>query len=290
MKCFYHNDLDGRCAGAIVAHFTKHKHPDDYFEVDYKNPLPVQSVDKCEVVFIVDYSFTEQTINQLEYLINKLHCQIIWIDHHESSVRLQNTPQYSWLKDIKGKRDTNVCGAALTYKWFKGKNSELPKFLQYVNDYDCWIYKFGDTTNWFKLGMDILPYKALDGVWEQLLENNNHSKNVLDKILDFGATIKDYIDIDNRTYLDNYGYESEIAGLSCLVINKRTNSWVFGDKINNYPIVMVWVFDGEKYQYSIYSNDDSVNCSEIAERYGGGGHKGAAGFISDRMMFPKTVQ
>ena len=42
---------------------------------------------------------------------------------------------------------------------------------------------------------------------------------------------------------------------------------------------MVWVFNGEKYIYSIFSNDLNID-SKIAEKYGGGGHKGTAGFSS----------
>jgi oligoribonuclease NrnB/cAMP/cGMP phosphodiesterase (DHH superfamily) len=35
MKCFYHNDLDGRCAGSIVAKYENNYNKEDFFEVDY---------------------------------------------------------------------------------------------------------------------------------------------------------------------------------------------------------------------------------------------------------------
>lgn len=41
MKCFYHNDLDGRCAGSIVAQYRNNYNPDDFFEVDYVMDLPL---------------------------------------------------------------------------------------------------------------------------------------------------------------------------------------------------------------------------------------------------------
>ena len=35
MKCIAHGDLDGRCAGAIVAYFTNNYNEKDYFEANY---------------------------------------------------------------------------------------------------------------------------------------------------------------------------------------------------------------------------------------------------------------
>jgi len=34
------------------------------------------------------------------------------------------------------------------------------------------------------------------------------------------------------------------------------------------------------WQYSLYSTNPNVHCGEIAQKYGGGGHRGAAGFSS----------
>lgn len=73
-----------------------------------------------------------------------------------------------------------------------------------------------------------------------------------------------------------------------MVVNRRCDSLIFGDLIKNYPIVAIWVFDGEKYKYSIYSDKSDIDCSKIAERYGGGGHKGASGFVSEKMIFNKV--
>ena len=35
--------------------------------------------------------------------------------------------------------------------------------------------------------------------------------------------------MDNVQYLKSNGYETEIEGLKCLVVNKKSNSWVFGE-------------------------------------------------------------
>jgi len=45
---------------------------------------------------------------------------------------------------------------------------------------------------------------------------------------------------------------------------------------------------GKKWSYSVYSTKPDIDCSAFAKRYGGGGHKGAAGFYSDSLIFNAT--
>lgn len=283
MKCIYHNDMDGRCAGALIAHFVGHHNPDDFIEVSYKE-FPIDHISKFETVYIVDYSFTPTTAHYLKKLIEDMQCYVIWIDHHTSSINLADNPEFTWVKCIPGVRDEHLSGAGLVWAYFTSQNysdpEQLPLFVQLVDDYDRWVYRLGDTTNYFKLGLETRKFDALDYVWKEL----RTSPESIHNIIGVGRIIKQYIDKDNAVYLNSYGYESIIDDTPCYVVNKRTNSWIFGDKINEYPIVAIWVFDGVRYQYSLYSVDESVNCAEIAERYGGGGHKGAAGFQSDELL------
>lgn len=107
-------------------------------------------------------------------------------------------------------------------------------------------------------------------------------------MIETGKTISKYVEREYEQYRKAYAYESRIDGIKCLVVNRSCNSLIFGDLIKDYPIVAIWVYDGEKYKYSIYSDKPDIDCSKIAERYGGGGHKGASGFISEKMIFNKV--
>lgn len=279
MKCFYHNDLDGRCAGSVVAKYENNYDQNDFYEIDYIINLRqlVENIKDNETVYFVDYSFTENNKWVLDYLINK-GCNLVWCDHHNSSIELIN--KYSEYDEIKGIRKTGVSGAALTYMYlYNTEYDNIPDFIKYVSDYDCWIYKYGENTTYFKLGMDTISHDALDNIWLELINISD-----LLEIINKGKLIKKYIDIDNAEYLNNYGYESEIEGYKCYVVNRKTNSWIFGKKYNEYPLVVVWAYNGKKYSYSLYSSDKNVDCSKIAEKYGGGGHKGAAGFSCDKLI------
>lgn len=287
MKCFYHNDMDGRCAGSLVAYYTDNYEQDSYYEVDYRNPLPIDKVEIGEVVYIVDYSFTDNTVGVLAELL-KLNCKIVWIDHHSSSIRQCNT--HDWVNSLNGIRDESRSGAYLTYQYFsKCKDDEdVPEFIKLVDDYDRWIFKYNNDTDFFKLSVDSMKNGPLSDLWKTLLFQAicfKHNSELLNSIISSGAAIYDYIQVTNAEHLSSYGYESEILNHKCFVMNRRSNSQLFGDKINEYPIVATWVFDGSQYTYSLYSSNPDVDCSKIAEHFGGGGHKGAAGFHSNTLIF-----
>lgn len=280
MKCFYHNDMDGRCAGALVAMYEDNYNKEDYFEVDYIQELPIDKVSNGEKVYFVDYSFKENTKYVLDTLIEK-DCDIVWIDHHTSSLNL--IEEYPYLKEeTRGIIRDGISGAGLTNMYlFNITNIEqCLECVRYVSDYDCWKFELGKDTDYFKLGLETYDFDALDKVWFDLFNLSSTLKIIIKK----GKVIKEFIDKDNELYRNNYAYESSIEGHKCLVINKKSNSWIFGDKINEYDIVIVWAFNGEKYSYSIFSIKDNVDCSKIAEKFGGGGHKGASGFSSDKLL------
>ena len=289
MKCFYHNDLDGRCAGSIVAQYENNYNKNDYFEVDYIMQLPLDKIKENERVYFVDYSFKKDTVWQLEEILKKTK-DVIWIDHHLSSFKLEE--ELPWTKDIKGIRQDGISGAGLTYMYlYNCKFDDLPYYIQLISDYDCWLYKYEPDTTYFKLGLGTEDNDALDDIWKAFYESfvDDVCLSIsVGTLIEKGKIIKQYIDSENTFYREHYSYETEIEGLKCLVVNKKSNSWIFGDKINEYPLVMVWVFNGVKYSYSIFSVDKNIDCSKIAEKYGGGGHRGAAGFSSDELLFRKV--
>ena len=302
MKCFYHDDMDGRCAGALVAFYTQNYRKEDYIESNYSKPFDISSVEKGEHVYFVDLSFSEQEKKNMISLnwLNK-NCKVIWLDHHTSSIKM--CEKHEWMDTIEGRRSDEYSGAKLVWQYFYKKfnltSPLIERVVNLVSDYDCWQYKLEPDTTYFKLGLETQYFDALDSIWKNLFgQNQIHvgqkgyeeiGKNTLNTILDKGRILKDYVDADNNRYRESYAFETEIAGLKCMAVNKKTNSWIFGKYIKEYPIVMVFAFDGEQYDYSIFAKEgNGTDCSVIAESYGGGGHTGAAGFTLKTNPFIKT--
>ena len=54
MKCFYHNDADGKCAGFWVynrARLEPNNETVDFIEVSYEKPFPIMSI-KAPLMFL----------------------------------------------------------------------------------------------------------------------------------------------------------------------------------------------------------------------------------------------
>ncbi len=60
-------------------------------------------------------------------------------------------------------------------------------------------------------------------------------------------------------------------------------SLAFNELMFDYPICIGFVYDGKQYTVGLYSRE--IDVSEIAKKYDGGGHKGAAGFVCKELPF-----
>jgi nanoRNase/pAp phosphatase (c-di-AMP/oligoRNAs hydrolase) len=50
----------------------------------------------------------------------------------------------------------------------------------------------------------------------------------------------------------------------------------------------MFVYDGRMFTVSVYSTNPNIDCGAICKKYGGGGHKGAAGFQCKELPFQRV--
>lgn len=275
----HHNDLDGRCAGAVVLNYLSSKGQNIYviYERDYTQvPLTVKEA-KGSVIYFVDYSFSMSTIHYLiEYL--KVATSVTWIDHHKISLETVSRENLKErFNNLVTVLDVNRCGAFLTYKFFyKVSDSDVPNYIKLVDIYDRWV-KNSDYFETackckFKTGIEMQESEPIANVWKLLIVNA--------EILE-GAN-----KVINKRRFEDFGYFAKFFGNKVPVINSDGNSKLFGDLIYDYPYVVRWHYKNGLYTYSIYSVEEYVDCSYMARVYGGGGHKGAASFQSKKQILP----
>lgn len=286
MKCFHHNDNDGRCAASIVSIIENNTNPNDFIELNYPEKFPLDLFEKDEKVYIVDISFSKNTKTQLESIMKKTK-NLIWIDHHASSIDLikENTE----FGMIQGIRFDGTCGALLTYiythnkidSFLDDKEIEVPDYLLYVDDHDCWKGNFPNS-KYFFLATQSLDTSPLSSLWKDLYNGNID----IAKLENDGKVIWEYL---QNTYKEirKGGYEVNIEGAKAFVLNALGNSWVFGDIIKKYEFVVLWNYEDGKYCYSFYSDKETSNfdCCALAEKFGGGGHRNASGCSSKKLLF-----
>lgn len=300
MKCFYHVDFDGKCS-AFWVHQLAPKlddYDEEYIMINYGMEFPFEKIKKDEQIFIVDYSIMPEEMEELLKITNN----VTWIDHHISAIKRYD----GFPHQIPGLRYDGIAGCMLTYCYFKHmlvhiteENSlvcvpfkedmcyDAPIFTKYVADYDVWKFKYGEKTKAFEIGLtleDTDPTDA-DNIWNKLYNNEIGTVDIIAN----GKNLLKYRDNWSKEYCEAVGFETEFEGYKCFAINMAmagSDNFTSVDQ-DKYDMFIGFSFNGKRWTYGLRST--KVNCSEIAMKYGGGGHPGAAGFSSDDLLL-KSVE
>lgn len=312
---YHHNDHDGIVAAGVLYYYLMKTGifiKDDFVfnMIDYDKKLNFDHIDfkDDDEVFFLDYSFSnEDNIEEFKKLLDRRidGREVIWIDHHKSSIGMLE--EYN----ISGIRNKELCGAALTYLWFTDaydpfnslstkttpeyglseifhESKAVPKFLKYIDDYDCWKHLYSNTND-FHYGLIIS--NPTDMIIDRFLSYSDDimADTYINTCLK-GKEVQAYLNFEHEEYhVKMYGFEftlpEEHGGLKCFCLNRKGNSIMFGDKLDEYDAVIPFFFVNGKWRYSIFSNKEHIDCCDIAKTYGGGGHKGAAGWTIDEFIF-----
>jgi len=279
MLCIYHNDLDGKCAAAIV----NYKYPDcKMLEMDYKNDYNLEEIAKEDKIFILDFAL--QPLNQMLKLweINK---NVVWIDHHKSNIDFCTINTI--VNNINGIREIGKSGCELTWEYLFPER-KIPLTVKLLGRYD--VYDFtDDRTLPFQYGMRLLDTKPNSEEWK--VHFHKYIDLTVEKyieyiqsIVDEGNIVLKYISEEDELYCKQYAFPMTFEGYNCVVLNRGlSNVKVFDSRSKDYQIMIAYVFDGRKYAVSLYTIDTTIDVSAIAKKYKGGGHKSAAGFVTEKL-------
>lgn len=337
--------------------------PDLFLNLNYPMEFPFDKVPENRIVFITDYSFTEDTIDIL-YKIAEKSRLVVWTDHHKTSMWYKyhtfkeedekivdilvdgiSSSMTSWYMNrffsiyidrlILDNRDNNkpILDIDITEEKIREifnlfRNSldtytveetakravdrytdsfnkskynkvfyqytyddiEPPMYIKLIDDYDIWKHEYVDTLP-FHYGLEMFN----NSIYTDLMRDyhNNRDDNYLN-ILDAGDIIKRYIDLQNEeistkySFVRRFFYDEEHGMVDILCVNCRGNSFVFGDKFEDYPFCLLYHFDGDVWKYSIYCHkkylEQGYDASVIAKDFGGGGHAGASGFSTVKLL------
>lgn len=273
MKIFYHNDLDGRCAAAIACRWNM-KGPIsfkdiDLIEVDYKDTIDVDKILANETVVIVDFSFKPEVMEK----VLEQTSEIIWIDHHKTAF------DYKYSKQIDGFREIGMSGCELAWLFFRERKS-MPRAVVLIGDYDKWALKFQSECFQFYEGLKMETTTPESGLWDRLFEDHHET---VDRIIGQGKSVIKYRNNYCSKICHDFGYEIELDGHKAFATNFfQFGSKGFGDLMEQYDFCVAYIHDGKRFTVSLYSIK-GVDVSEIAKKFGGGGHAGAAGFVTEKL-------
>ncbi len=286
MKCFYHSaDLDGLCSGAIVKYFNPEC---ELFPINYGEEFPWSVIEKDEKVFMVDFCLQPfEDMLRLSVLSN-----LTWVDHHKTAIDQAKEVDFPVFKLL----DTTQAACELTWQLFSTK-SETPLVVTMLGRYDIWDHGFDYKILPFQYGMrrKFLDPQHTMHKWKVLFETPYLDESVVKE----GLLILAYEEEVNSRYCKLYAFETtlnhrpspqtERTFLQVIALNQgQAGSLVFKSVYNSekHDLMLSFVLlPVGLWTVSLYSDKEEIDCGEIAKSYGGGGHKGAAGFQCDILPF-----
>ena len=277
MKCYYHSsDMDGKCSGAIVYHVFKKTVPGiEMIGIDYKDKFDITAIKPNETLFIVDFSFKPEVMNE----ILKITDNITWLDHHRTAM------EYVYDKTLEGTRSNDFSGCELTWKYLY-PDHQMPRIVQMLGRYDVWDFSFfGAQLDHLQTGIRLYDNGPTSPNWDKWL-SPYIGLDGLEAMIEQGALIIQYREKMWASLVKNHSFFTTFEGYKAICCNASgVNSKLFDSVKGDYDLMIPFVFDGTIWTVSLYTKKKDIDCSALAKKYGGGGHARAAGFMCRELPF-----
>lgn len=305
--CIYH----GNCADGFGAAWAVWKRClDAKFHAGVYGEEPPDV--KGKAVVLVDFSYSPDVLAKM----SETAASILILDHHKSTIeaitsceRIGSHPPIN-----AGKRcptfeqyrqqvlqdeyenvrcpvyylfDMDRSGAMIAYEFFHS-NDRIPQLIHHIQDRDLWLFKIGRTrevqANLFSHPYD---FKVWDDLMFRLDDPDEHMKFVAGGIAIERKHLKDVEELVNATKREMCigGYWVWVANLPYTMASDACHLMC---KMDMYPKGSGELTTTPPFAASYYDKPDGrvfslrsigdFDVSEIAKKYGGGGHKNAAGF------------
>lgn len=259
---WHHDDADGFGAAYAACKFFLQQ--DDVCNevvltpVNYGKPLPELPCD-TELLYILDFSYDIKTLLELRDKVTFMGV----IDHHKTAEET--------LKYIPGNSifDTRKSGAILAWECFF-KGVAPPVILQYVQDRDLWKFE--------------LPYSKEVNLYISTLDNTLEAWDSFDieTAIAAGKTIASFQEGLLKNYIKNTSF-IKYEGYDIPVVNAVNLISEVGNRLCLEFKVPFSISYCDRVQDNLTSfslrSVGNFDVSKIAKKFGGGGHKNAAGFV-----------
>ena len=256
----HHNDPDG--FGAAYSAWLKLGRDNvEYIAVDYGQPMP--ELINGSNVFVLDFSYSRPVLDEL---VSRMNFVLI-IDHHKSAYEaLHDHPNAIF--------DMTKSGAGLAWDYFH-PNKLRPEFIDYIEDADLWAFKLiesryvKNSLYIIELNLDAFIEAAKVPITTRITEGKVLAAQI-EHMIDMGYANAHTVQVD----------EFKMLCVNVCVLMSEFGSYLFRQKLQEHGADFAGVYyrlNQDNVKFSCRSTGD-FDVSVIAKRFGGGGHKNAAGF------------
>jgi oligoribonuclease NrnB/cAMP/cGMP phosphodiesterase (DHH superfamily) len=259
----YHgNCTDG--FGAAWAAWRRFGNEAEYIPVSYG--LPVPAMDPWSEVYILDFSYPRETLLELSQTHALVHVE----DHHKTAQEALAGLDFCHF-------DMNRSGAVLAWKYFF-RIAPVPQLLKYIEDRDLWRFDLTDSRE-ISAWLSSFPFDF--ELWTRLVERVELGDI---SSIEEGAAI---LRAKNQA-VENMARHSRKMRLGDHVV-PVANATVYFSEVGerlcelypDAPFAAYFLLRADHMvQWGLRSRN-GFDVSEVAKLYGGGGHPGAAGFVTD---------
>ena len=269
MLCIYHiADHDGKGSGAIV----KRVFPEaELLGLNHDMEIPYDIIAQHDKIVVCDFALPVDFMFELSEKID-----FTWIDHHASVIDQYNAEILKGKKEIKGVRRVGQAAIELCWQYFY-PDSPVPLGVELLAKNDLFDLR-DPRVRPFEFAMQSFGVNSPDDkIWTELFENRLN----IEAMIEEGKRILSWINVRNYRLVRSMAFEAEIDGLKCICANMPQGYSSFYDSLENreYYDVMInfYMNRKRKWNLSFYSSKKEVDVSRLAAKFGGGGHRGAAG-------------
>lgn len=254
-------------------------HPDwEFYQGKYGEPPPdVTGRD----VYLLDFSYKRSVL--VDMVTKNTPKSITIIDHHKTAQEdlkdFAGAQVFDPAEETERKVIFNMekSGARLAWEYFH-PNEDVPLLVTYIEDRDLWRFKDHNTKP-FNAYMFSQDYSFTD--WTVISDYIEETPAQHDEVMLMGGAIIEKQEKDVKELSVNK-FRANIAGHNVPVINVPYTlaSDMCHFLAKNEPFAASFYYDGsrQKFIFSLRSEEKGVDVSEIAKKFGGGGHKHASGF------------
>jgi oligoribonuclease NrnB/cAMP/cGMP phosphodiesterase (DHH superfamily) len=274
----YHDSCnDGFCAAWLWRKYATWSNDAEYRAVQYGQPAPTREEIRGRHVVILDFSYSREELER----IKDDSAGLLVLDHHKTAEEaLRGLPYCHFNMEKSGARLTweylgAICG-------FQGYPS--PALVDYTEDRDLWRHLLPNSA---AVNAAIFSYPRTFGIWDLLEEKGpgGLSQEGIAILRYQDGLIAPKVDKKKVLYSEIGGYLVPVVNATCLI------SEIAGTLAEGEPFATCFfLISDREVVYSLRSRGtQAVDVAEVAKKYGGGGHKNAAGFTADHILEMKPV-
>ena len=258
----YHNNCtDGFTAAWVFHHHYRKLGGCDFHPGRYGDQPPDVS---SRLVYLVDFSYPREVVAEM---VKKAY-KVVLLDHHKTAI-----DDLKGLEGLDDQSDLERSGATLAWDYCF-QDVPRPAMLNAVEDRDLWRFKLTHTKEMmsFLQSMDFTFEN-----WDSIMLHDDAAS--ISGMTAMGQAIARKVSKDVKEIARGarqrvaLGHKVPVVNCPSMFASDVLHLLARGEKF-----AISWWEASDVTVYSLRSDPDGLDVSELAKAWGGGGHKHAAGF------------